>query len=64
MIEILLLGWLAVSVFMTFVFCTAARWFVSEPDDIEALHRTSSARKQNSVATHHEEYDHNSPYVL
>ncbi len=64
MIEMLLLGWLAISIFLTFVFCTAARWFVSEPDDTtEELHRnrTAPARKQESTD---ERYSRSSPYVM
>ncbi len=57
MLEMLLLIWLAASIFMTFIFCSAARKFVSEPDGIEDLDNTASE-------IHHKEYSDNTPYVL
>ncbi len=63
MFELLLMIWLIISVFMTFIFCSAARRFGAESDTSECLNAIVPADNPKAGATIHQRH-HNTPYVM
>ncbi len=63
MFELLLMIWLIISVFMTFIFCNAARRFGAESDTNEGLNDIVPADNPKVRATVHQGH-HNTPYVM